>query len=181
MILTGTAIAAARAKGEITIEPFSADQIGPNSYDFRLGRRCKTYRNVELDAAEDNPTDDIIADSSGILLQPGRVYLFNTEEIIGSSHFVPIIRGRSSVGRLGLFINITADLIDIGSRNQLTLQLTAMQPVRVYPGMRIGQVTFWCVEGEIDHYRGMYQDLQSPSSSQSFRQFDLDAKARIEK
>ena len=171
MILTGPAIAVAHAQGQITIEPFREDQLGPNSYDFTLGERCKIYENIELDAAKDNPTRDLTLDAKGMLLEPGRIYLVNTAEIIGSSHFVPIIRGRSSVGRLGLFVHITADLIDIGSHNQLTLQLTAMQPVRVYAGMRIGQVTFWSVEGAIDHYRGKYQHLQSPASSQSFKEF----------
>lgn len=181
MILTGAAITAACATGEITIEPFCEDHVGPNSYDFTLGIRCKVYENSELDAAKDNPTRDFIVNSDGIVLEPGRIYLFNTAEIIGSSHFVPIIRGRSSVGRLGLFVHITADLIDIGSCNQLTLQLTAVQPVHVYPGMLIGQVTFWCVEGAIDHYRGKYQNLQSPSSSQSFKEFILHGQQSIEK
>jgi dCTP deaminase len=181
MILTGTAIAAAHERGEITIEPFCEDRIGPNSYDFTLGERCKIYQNTELDAAKDNPTRDLIVDNNGILLEPSRIYLFNTAEIIGSSHYVPIIRGRSSVGRLGLFVHITADLIDIGSCNQLTLQLTAMQPVHIYPGMLIGQVTFWRVEGPIEHYRGKYQNLQSPSSSQSFKEFNLHGQKSIEK
>jgi dCTP deaminase len=180
MILTGTAIAAARARGEITIEPFSENHVGPNSYDFTLGERCKIYKNIELDAAKENLTDDLFVDRTGIQLAPGRIYLFNTAEIIGSSHFVPIIRGRSSVGRLGLFVHITADLINIGSLNQLTLQLTAMQPVRVYPGMLIGQVTFWQVEGEIEHYRGKYQGVQSPASSQSYTEFNHNGQQSFE-
>ena len=90
---------------------------------------------------------------------------------MGSKHFVPIIRGRSSVGRLGIFINITADLIDIGSINQWTLQLHAIAPVRVYPGMLIGQVTFWVPEGPIDLYTGKYGTLPSPVASLSYLEF----------
>lgn len=128
--------------GRITIDPFDDALVGPNSVDFRLGDR-KVYRDRVLDAAIDNPTEDLPVPPEGIPLDPARVYLFNTLERIGSATYVPIIRGRSSVGRLGVFTNITADLIDLGSINQLTLQMHAVIPARVYPGMRIGQVTFW--------------------------------------
>lgn len=168
MILTGSAIVEAVEAGRIVIEPFALDQVGPNSYDFRLGDRCRMYRDYALDAAKDNPTSELRIGEDGILLDPARLYLFNTVEVMGSTHYVPIIRGRSSTGRLGIFIDITADLIDIGSINQWTLQLHAVQPVRVYPGMLIGQVTFWCVHGEIVLYSGKYGGVSSPSSSLSF-------------
>src|SRR5437868_5562402 len=145
MILTGSAIHEAVKLGDISISPFDPDQLSPNSYDFRLGGRCKVYRNAELDCATENPTDNVPFGDDGLLLQPRRLYLFNTHEEIGSERYVPIIRGRSSVGRLGVFIDITADLIDLGSIGQLTLQLYAVVPVRVYPLMLIGQVTFWQV------------------------------------
>ena len=79
---------------------------------------------------------------------------------MGSNRYVPIIRGRSSVGRLGIFIDITADLIDLGSINQWTLQIHAVHTVRVYPGMLIGQVTFWRTFGR----RVQYRREISPSS-----------------
>lgn len=102
------------------------------------------------------------------MLQPHHVYLFNTHEAIGSDRYVPIIRGRSSVGRLGVFIDITADLIDLGSFGQLTLQLHAVVPVRVYPLILIGQVTFWQVTGAVRAYSGKYKGLQSPVASLSY-------------
>jgi dCTP deaminase len=168
MILSGKAIEDAVRAGLIIIEPFSIDQITTNSYDFRLGARCKIYKDRILDAAKQNPTIDIKLGDRGIVLKPNRLYLFNTLEKMGSNHFVPIIRGRSSVGRLGIFINITADLIDIGSINQWTLQLHCVSPVRVYPGMLIGQVTFWKVAGEITLYNGKYAKYESPVPSLSF-------------
>lgn len=168
MILTGPAIEAAVGRGDIVINPFEPSQVGPNSYDFRLGSRCKIYRDLLLDAAKENPTIDLEVGSEGLLLDPTRLYLFNTQETMGSARYVPIIRGRSSTGRLGVFIDITADLIDIGSINQWTLQLHAVQPVRVYPGMLIGQVTFWCVDGEVILYSGKYGRLPSPAGSLSF-------------
>jgi dCTP deaminase len=168
MILSGNAIEQAVELGDITIDPFNPLQVGPNSYDFRLGNRCKIYRELELDCAKNNPTSTIEVGEEGLLLKPDRIYLFNTLEVLGSSRYVPIIRGRSSVGRLGLFIDITADLIDIGSVNRLTLQLHSVIPVRVYPGMLIGQVTFWCVEGEVNLYDGKYAQLESPVESLSY-------------
>jgi dCTP deaminase len=103
-----------------------------------------------------------------MLLHPDRIYLVNTEEVMGSTRFVPIIRGRSSVGRLGVFIDITADLIDLGSINQWTLQLHAVHPVRIYPGMLIGQVTFWTTFGRRVQYGGKYQGRRSPVPSLSY-------------
>lgn len=109
--------------------------------------------------------------TEGLLLNPHSLYLGHTEEIMGSEYFVPIIRGRSSIGRLGLFINVTADLIDIGSINQWTLQLHAIQPIVVYPGMLIGQVTFWCTFGAITLYKGKYQRSKGPMESQMYKDF----------
>ena len=144
------------------IDPFVEDHVGPNSYDFRLGQRCILYKDYILDASQPNETERIEIPPDGMLLSPGRIYLVNTLERMGSTVFVPIIRGRSSTGRLGLFINITADLIDLGSINQWTLQLSPVLPVRVYPGMRIGQVTFWTVQGSPILYSGKYSGLPSP-------------------
>jgi dCTP deaminase len=99
MILSGIAIAEAVRSGEIVIEPFSESQLGPNSYDFRLGDRCIIYQNHELDSHTQNPTADIAVGCDGLVVKPDRLYLFNTLEMMGSTKFVPIIRGRSSTGR----------------------------------------------------------------------------------
>jgi dCTP deaminase len=121
-----------------------------------------------LDARKDNQTRAFLIPKTGLVLQPKRVYLINTVETMGSTRYVPIIRGRSSVGRLGIFIDITADLIDLGSINQWTLQIHAVHPVRVYPGMLIGQVTFWRTYGRRVQYTGKYRDHQSPVPSLSY-------------
>jgi len=168
MILTGSAIRDAVTRGEIVIDPFDPQQLGPNSYDFRLGNRCRIYRDYELDAARENPTLELPFPPDGILLQPTRLYLVNTLERMGSNRYVPIIRGRSSVGRLGIFIHITSDLIDIGSINQWTLQLHTIGAVRIRPGMLIGQVTFWSVRGQVSFYSGKYADRESPVPSLSY-------------
>ena len=171
MILTGDEIKRAVAAGEIVIDPFDPRRVGPNSYDFSLGNRCKTYKSYQLDSGCDNETVDLSIGLDGLVVTPSRVFLVNTHERMGSTHFVPIIRGRSSTGRLGLFIDITADLIDVGSINQWTLQLHAILPTRIYPGMIIGQVTFWVVKGEISPYHGKYERLESPVPSLSYLDF----------
>ncbi|KAA9150342.1 dCTP deaminase [Amycolatopsis acidicola] len=171
MILTGTEIRRQVALGRIEIEPFEPAQVNPNSYDFRLGPTLLVYRNHELDARAPEPADEVAIPAGGFVLSPDRVYLGSTAERMGSDHYVPVIRGKSSLGRLGLFVNITADLIDIGSHNHWTLQFHAVQPLRIYPGMRIGQVTFWVPEGEIRLYEGKYQGATGPRASESFRDF----------
>jgi dCTP deaminase len=171
MILSGGAIKSAVACGDIVIDPFNEKQLGPNSYDFRLGDRCKTYNQAILDAARKNAVTEISIPAAGLLLTPGRVYLVNTFEVMGSSCYVPIIRGRSSIGRLGLFIDVTADLIDLGSVNQWTLQLAPVLPIRVFPQMLVGQVTFWVVQGRPRLYSGKYGQHQSPIESLSYIDF----------
>jgi dCTP deaminase len=168
MILTGPQIRRAVRKREIVIDPFHVSQLGPNSYDFRLGERCGVYASRVLDSKKQNAFRTFLLSSHGLLLSPKRLYLVNIAETMGSKKFVPIIRGRSSVGRLGLFIDITADLIDLGSINQWTLQLHCVQPVRIYPGMLIGQVTFWTTFGRRRQYSGKYAKLASPAPSQSY-------------
>lgn len=168
MILTGQAIHEAVDRGEIVIDPFDPSRLGPNSYDFALGSHCVQYAERELDARRPNPIVERDIEGGGLLLEPDQLYLFNTAEVMGSTQYVPIIRGRSSAGRLGIFIDITADLIDIGSINSWTLQLHAVVPVRVWPGMIIGQVTFWCTEGDVELYDGKYGQLPSPVPSLAY-------------
>ncbi|MET8605674.1 dCTP deaminase [Streptomyces rubiginosohelvolus] len=169
MILTGPEIGARVQDGDIRVEPFDPEQLQPNSYDFRLDEQIGWYTERVLDCARDNPFELHTIPREGMVLQPDRIYLGATVERIGSDRFVPILRARSSVARLGLFVHVTADLIDIGSFGKLTLQLHAVQPVRVYPGMLIGQVTFWSVYGDIVLYEGKYQGSDGPMPSQAHR------------
>lgn len=173
MILTGPKIHEEVLNGSIIIDPFDPTQLNPNSYDFRLGSKLKVYKNLELDTKHENETETIELTESGIILYPNKLYLGHTSEKIGSEKYVPIIRGKSSTGRLGLFVHITADLIDIGYIGRFTLMLHAVQPLRVLPNMRIGQVTFWKVFGDIKLYEGKYQGSMEPAASQVFKDFKL--------
>jgi dCTP deaminase len=172
MILTGPKIKEEQAKGTLSIAPFDEKYINPNSYDFRLGDTLVVYKNQTLDSKQDNETETITIPEEGFILQPDKLYLGNTLEKIGSDHFVPIIRGKSSTGRMGLFVHITADLIDIGAHANFTLMMHAVQPLRIYPGMRIGQVTFWQTAGEINLYEGKYQGSTQPMASQAYKDFE---------
>jgi dCTP deaminase len=174
VILTGSEITREWSEGRISIEPFDPSQVNPNSYDFRLGEIVKTYTNYVLDCKKKNDVVETEIPEDGLVLQPGRIYLGHTVEVMGSDHYVPIIRGKSSTARLGLFVHVTADLIDIGSLNQWTLQLFPVQPIRVYRNMRIGQVTFWRVQGEVSLYRGKYQGARGPIESYGHMEFSQD-------
>lgn len=171
MILSGAEIERQRQASRLTIEPFDASQVNPNSYDFRLGPILRVYDDYVLDFAKRNATSTVSIPDDGITLQPGRIYLGHTVEKMGSEHYVPLIKAKSSTARLGLFIHMTADLIDIGSLNQWTLQLNAVQPVRVYPNMLIGQVTFWEIRGRGALYDGKYQGSMGPMESHSYLDF----------
>jgi len=169
MILTGSAIELARSVETITIEPFDADLVNPNSYDFRLGRTILRYTGEEIDPRRDNPVETLEIPEDGFVIPRGTFFLGHTLEVMGSTLYAPIIRAKSSVARLGLFVHVTADLIDIGSINQFTLQLYATHTIRVFAGMRIGQVTFWKAQGDITLYDGKYQGSVGPVASQSYR------------
>lgn len=171
MILTGEEIRRQHTLQNLTIEPFRESQLNPNSYDFRLGSEVVVYDEFELDAAKANPSSVAKIPNSGLTLSPDRIYLAAIEEMLGSNEFVPILHAKSSIARLGLFIHITAGLIDIGSHGHWTLQLHAVQPVRIYRGMLIGQVTFWRTQGEVVRYSGKYQNASTAQPSRSFEDF----------
>jgi dCTP deaminase len=173
MILTGLEIAREVKAGRITIDPFDERHLNPNSYNFALGPLLKVYREHELNPARPNLVDEILIPPEGMVLDPARLYLGHIVERIGSNHYVPIMRGRSGIGRLGLFINITSDLIDQGAYGQWTLQLHAVQPLRVHAGMRLGQMTFWVPRGKPLLYNGKYQNAVGPGESLAHLDFDL--------
>lgn len=171
MILTGSEILKNYEENKLIIEPFNKSHLNPNSYNFTLGKKLLVYSDYVLDTKKENSFRELEIPEEGLTLAPGTVYLGHTEEVIGSEYFVPVIRGRSSIGRLGLFINITADLIDLGAIGQLTLQLNAVQPVTIYSGMQIGQVTFWAISGDVAKYEGRYQNSRGPVASKMFQDF----------
>lgn len=163
MILTGSEIAAEYSAGRITLNPYSADQLNPNSYNYRLGNTLKVPHigrgnKVEF---EDQPLGE-----EGFVLQPRTVYLGATFELIGSNTYAMSLIGRSSLGRLGLFLQVSADLGHTGSAHHWTLELVAVKPLRIYPYMTVGQVTFWCNRGKIPKNASFFAKQHLPTESQ---------------
>lgn len=171
MILSGIKIAEEVRNGAIDIYPFNQENINPNSYNYSLGDYLEVYEDEILDPKKNMTTRRIDIPDDGIVLMPNRLYLGYTVERFGSNIYVPTITGRSSTGRIGLFVQITSELVDIGFHGNLTLQLHATQPVKVYKGMKIGQVMFWRVFGDVDLYHGKYQNSVGPAKSQIYRDF----------
>jgi dCTP deaminase len=157
VILTGSEIERHVHDGAITIDPFSSGQVNPNSYNYHLGERIR-LADTEADLHTTVHATEVPIDSaSGVLLLPGHLYLGHTAERIGSTDFVPTLLGRSSVGRLGLWVQVTADLGNLGNVGQWTLEMKVVQPLLVYPGIAIGQVAFWVPEGSREIvYTGKY-------------------------
>ncbi|BAJ29079.1 MULTISPECIES: dCTP deaminase [Kitasatospora] len=169
MILTGPEITTAARDGRLRIAPFEPGQVNPNSYNVRLGPTLLTYTEEVIDAHRPNPTREFEIGNDGFVLQPGQLYLGHTVEEVGSDTFVPLLFGRSSVGRLGLFVEITAPIGDLGFHGQWTLMLSPTRPLRVYRGMKIGQIMFFLSVGPVDLYSGKYQAALGPQPSGYWR------------
>ena len=103
-----------------------------------------------LDSKADNPTVEFEIPDDGMVLIPGNLYLMHTVERVNSRRYAPMLNGKSSVGRLGTEIHCTAGYGDVGfSGKHWTLEVQVALPVKVYPGMPIGQIQFEVVDGEI--------------------------------
>lgn len=173
-ILTGDEIHRQWQRGAIRIDPFDAARLNPNSYNFTLGSTLRVYSFAELDARLDNPTTEFTIGEDGFVLEAGRLYLAGTAEVLGGTKFAPTFAARSSIARLGLSIHLSSGLGDIGYEGRWTLQLLPTAPVRVYPGMEIGQMMWWVPSGDIVCYDGKYQGAQGPRASESWRTLDSD-------
>lgn len=172
MILTGNGIVDAINEGDIEISPFDKKQLNPNSYNLRLSETLLLYWQADLDMRRNNKTFTVEMSDKGFLLQPGILYLGATKEVIGSDKYVPIIDGRSSVGRLGINVHATAGYGDLGFNGTFTLELSVVQPIRIYPNVQIAQVRFQAVQGKIGKlYRGKYVGQTLPRASGLWKEF----------
>jgi dCTP deaminase len=169
MILTGNEIKKQHSLIKIHIEPFDSNNVTTNSYDLTLGDSLIYYTDDILDPKKENNYSILKIPEEGYLLEKGSFYLGSSQEVIGSDFYVPIIHAKSGIARLGLFVHVTADLIDIGSHGNITFQLHATLPVKIYKGMKLGQVTFWRPEGSIELYSGKYQNSIGPQASRSYK------------
>ena len=142
MILSGKEIQKQVEMGTIKIDPFSQDLINPNSYNLRLHSDLLVYDNKILDMKEKNTASPLKIPDDGLLLEPNTLYLGRTIERTATDKYVPMLEGRSSVGRLGLFIHITAGFGDIGFDGFWTLEIFCVQPIKIYSGLEICQIFY---------------------------------------
>ena len=167
MILSGNKIKEEVKKGRIIIEPFDENMLNPNSYNYHLGDIILEIENEVIDPHVKCKIKEIKLTNNGYLLKPNKLYLASTKEKIGSKKYVTQLIGRSSTGRLGLFLQVTAPLGHVGCNHCWTLELRVVMPLRVYPNMRIGQVTFWRLDGKKDllYDKGKYNNYLIPKVS----------------
>ena len=150
MILSDKTILQEIAAGNIIIDPLNREYVNPNSVDLTLAPQFKRYTGDVLDPRQPNPVEEFVIPPQGYILHPGEVYLYACNERIGVKNNIRAkVEGKSSLGRLGLFIHVTAGFIDTGFEGSLVLELVATKSVVVYPNMKICQVEFARVEGEI--------------------------------
>ncbi len=162
MILTGSKIKEEIKTGNVVIKPFILNQINPNSYNYRLGSKLKVFDKFDGNKAL---FKEMEIPKEGYILEPKKMYLANTKEVIGSSKYAMSLIGRSSMGRYGLFLQCSANLGHTTSKHKWTLEIVAVLPIKLYPGMIIGQVSFWKNFGTIEKYTGRYGFLNNPQES----------------
>ena len=184
MILTGPEIRRQVELGNIEIDPFVPEHLNPASVDLTLGNDVATYSPLSvlgasgtfvefLDSKREYFLEHHHIPDPGFLIRPGQLYLMHTVERVCSKKFVPVLDGKSSLGRLGVSVHVTAGFGDPGFDGQWTLEITCVLPVRLYAGMRVAQMRFHAVQGEIEQYAGNYsgETARGPVASRSWRQF----------
>ena len=172
MILSGKEILKHMGK-EIIITPFDEKRINPNSYNLSLADELLVYEKEALDMKKPNPTKRIVIPEEGLLLEPNRLYLGRINEFTKTDRYVPMLEGRSSTGRLGLFIHVTAGFGDIGFAGYWTLEIFCVQPVRIYPNVEICQIYYHDIDGEYDLYSsGKYQNNSGIQASLMYKDFE---------
>ncbi len=188
MILTGPEIARQVQEGNIHIDPFNEKQLNPNSYNLRLASILRVYLPrgerelhdwlphtrfpaARLDCRKDNPSWEFSILDEGTTIYPGKLYLGATVERTASDQFVPMLEGRSSLARLGLSVHQTGGFGDMGFAGHWTLEITCVEPIRIYADMEVCQVQFWTAEGarilygRLKHKTSKYHEQVNPTPS----------------
>lgn len=175
MILTGSEIKK-HLGGDIVIDPFDESRLNPNSYNLTLHDELLTYEEVVLDMKQPNRVRRITIPEEGLVLNPHQLYLARTAEYTETRNLVPMIEGRSSVGRLGLFVHVTAGFGDVGFCGYWTLEMFASQPIRIYPGISICQIFYHQVAGDIQEYASnKYQHNRDIQPSLLYKEINPEA------
>ncbi len=186
MILSDRTIREAVASGRITIDPLGEGCIQPSSVDLHVDRFFRLFRNhsqpvIDVKEDQENLSELVeIRDEEALILHPGEFVLGSTlERVALPDDLVGRLEGKSSLGRLGLLIHSTAGFVDAGWDGHLTLELSnvANLPITVYPGMKIGQISFLEMTTSADTPYGAteigskYQHQRGPTPSRYFENF----------
>ena len=172
MILSGKEIQRHMGK-DIVVQPFDPKRLNPNSYNLSLHNELLVYENRLLDMKVPNPVKTLTIPESGLVLEPDKLYLGRTNEFTQTDRFVPMLEGRSSVGRLGLFIHVTAGFGDVGFAGYWTLEIFCVQPIRIYPNVEICQIYYHDIQGDYDLYQsGKYQNNTGIQPSLLYKDFE---------
>lgn len=171
MILSGIEILKHIGK-DIIIEPFDEKRINPNSYNLSLANELLVYDEQILDMKKLNTTSKITIPDDGIILEPNKLYLGRTNEFTKTDKYVPMLEGRSSTGRLGLFIHVTAGFGDVGFAGFWTLEMFCIHPIKIYPNVEICQIYYHDILGDYDLYNsGKYQNNAGIQPSLMYKDF----------
>lgn len=172
MILTGPEIRKRIDEKTIVIEPWDDTLLNPNSYNLRLHHELLVYDDPCLDMKKLPTTRRLTIPEEGLELAPGRLYLGRTHEYTETHGLVPMLEGRSSIGRLGLFVHVTAGFGDVGFKGYWTLEMICVQPIRIYAGVEICQIFYHTTEGAITEYKsGKYQGNTDIQPSMLYKDF----------
>lgn len=158
---------------DIKIDPFNEGQLNPNSYNLRLHNEVLVYDNPVLDMKSENTATKMVIPEEGLLLETGKLYLGRTIEHTTTESFVPMLEGRSSIGRLGLFVHVTAGFGDVGFSGYWTLEMFCVQPIRIYPGVEICQIFYHSIDGDFEKYSSnKYQHNKEVQPSMLYKDFE---------
>ena len=177
MILSGEEIGK-RIGSSIIIDPFDPSRLNSNSYNLSLHHELLTYEEVVLDMRQQNRVRRLTIPEHGLVLNPNQLYLARTVERTETHDLVPMIEGRSSVGRLGLFVHVTAGFGDVGFCGYWTLEMFAVQPVKIYPNVPICQIFYHQIHGEFTAYSSdKYQHNRDIQPSMLYKELNPEAAA----
>ena len=187
MILSDASIRKELAQGRIVIDPLDESYIQPSSVDLRVDRYFRVFRNDTTPYIDPKlPQEDLtelveVGDDKAFILHPGEFVLGSTlERVALPDDLVARLEGKSSLGRLGLLIHSTAGFVDAGWDGHLTLELSnvANLPIAIYPGMKIGQISFIRMDSAAEHPYGSdttgskYQGQRGPTPSRYYLNFE---------
>ena len=186
MLLSDRDLKAALASGRMGLAPYDKEMVQPSSVDVRLDRYFRVFANhrythIDPKVAQDDLTELLEPEGDEpFVLHPGEFVLGSTLEVITlGDDLAARLEGKSSLGRLGLLTHSTAGFIDPGFSGHVTLELSnvANLPIKLYPGMKIGQICVLALTSPAEHpygssiYGSRYQDQRGPTPSRSYLRF----------